>query len=89
MELNPLSACTCNGCTCNLAAAIRKIHESDQEICFLRVLNKSFGAVKSQIMVIGHFPSMNKVFSLVLQFENQFFADEKELEVNQELAAFV
>lgn len=87
--MNPLPTCTCDGCTCNLVAAVRKSHESNQVICFLRGLNKAFSTVKSQIMVIEPVPKMNKVFSLVLQFENQFLADEKELEVMNEVADFV
>lgn len=40
-------------------------------------------------MVMDPLPSMNKVFLLVLQYENQFLVSDKETESLQEVAAFV
>lgn len=87
-ELNPLLVCDCDGCVCNVGATMRKTHEYNQVICFLRVLNKSFSTFKSHIMLMDPIPSMNKVFSLLLQFESQFLDEDKELDVVQEVVAF-
>ncbi|XP_028802468.1 uncharacterized protein LOC114757562 [Neltuma alba] len=48
-----------------------KHHEEDQVIWFLKGLNEQFSSVKSQIMLIDPLPSLNRVFSLVLQQERE------------------
>lgn len=41
-------------------------------IRFLKGQNEQYARVRSQIMLLGHLPLVNKVFSLVVQLERQF-----------------
>ncbi|GAU11490.1 hypothetical protein TSUD_344800 [Trifolium subterraneum] len=73
-ELNshrPIPSCTCpHQCRC---AAMRDAHLfrlEDQVIQFLTDLNSEFAVVKTQILLMDPLPSINKVFSLVVQEES-------------------
>lgn len=70
-SLNPLRACVCEGCFCNIVEAIRKKQEVNLVICFSKGLNASFSSVKSQIMATEPLPSMNRVFALLLQYKRE------------------
>lgn len=84
---NPLPICVCDGCFCNVSESIRKKEEKNLVICFLRALNNSFSSLKSQIMASEPLPSMNKVFSLLIQFEREFHISDKN--PVREIASFV
>jgi hypothetical protein len=73
-ELNshrPMPHCTCiHQCRCEAMRAAQNYRIEDQIIQFLTGLNDSFGVVKTQILLMDPLPSMNKVYSLVIQEEN-------------------
>ncbi|XP_019420684.1 PREDICTED: uncharacterized protein LOC109330868 [Lupinus angustifolius] len=71
-SLRPTPSCTCEiQCRCNLLKSIKDHRESEYVICFLKGLNDQFQTTKSQILLMEPLPSINKVFSLVTQAENQ------------------
>jgi hypothetical protein len=49
----------------------RSHHQLLQIIKFLTGLNEQFAVVKSQILLMDPFPTMNKIFSMVIQHERQ------------------
>jgi len=49
----------------------RRNHTLLYAIRFLTSLNEGFGMVKSQTLLMDPLPSMNKIFSMVLQYERQ------------------
>ncbi|GAU36130.1 hypothetical protein TSUD_292900 [Trifolium subterraneum] len=58
-------------CTCEAMHAARANHSLLHIVRFLISLNDEFSVVKSQVLLIDPLPSLNKVFSMVLQHERQ------------------
>jgi len=48
----------------------RNYHLEDQVIQFLTGLNDQFAIVKTQVLMVDPLPSINKVYSLVVQEES-------------------
>jgi hypothetical protein len=73
-ELNshrPIPLCTCNHqCRCAAMRDARNHRLEDQIIQFLTGLNDNFAVVKTQILLMDPLPSINKVYSLVVQEES-------------------
>ncbi|CAN1758881.1 Retrovirus-related Pol polyprotein from transposon RE1 [Linum perenne] len=68
----PLPSCICNPkCSCNALIRVRGYFQSEQIIRFLRGLNPSFAVVRSQIIRTEPLPSINQVFSMVSQEEQE------------------
>ncbi|GAU31202.1 hypothetical protein TSUD_210590 [Trifolium subterraneum] len=68
----PIPNCSCrNRCTCEAMRSARNNHTMLYAIRFLTGLNEHFAMVKSQILLMDPLPTMNRVFSLVLQHERQ------------------
>ncbi|XP_050890949.1 uncharacterized protein LOC127096421 [Lathyrus oleraceus] len=68
----PLPTCTCRiKCSCEAMRNARSHHRLLQIIRFLTGLNDQFVVVKSQILLMDPFPTMNKIFSMVIQHERQ------------------
>jgi hypothetical protein len=68
----PIPNCSCrNRCTCEAMRSARNNHTVLYAIRFLTGLNEHFAMVKSQILLMDPLPTMNRVFSLVLQHERQ------------------
>ena len=66
----PLPNCTCpHQCRC-VALRVTKERVEDQIIQFLTGLNDQFSVVKTQVLLLDPLPSLNKVFSLVIQEES-------------------
>ncbi|XP_028806869.1 uncharacterized protein LOC114761617 [Neltuma alba] len=65
-NIRPIKACSC-GSTDSAQAHIEK----DYVIRFLRGLNEQYTSVKSQIMLVDPLSPINRVFSLVLQQEQE------------------
>ncbi|KAJ3684366.1 hypothetical protein LUZ61_013530 [Rhynchospora tenuis] len=62
--------CTCHGCTCNMAKDLLKEREDEKTHQFLMGLDDSvFKNVRSHILSMDPLPSLNKVYSLVIQEE--------------------
>ena len=71
-ELNnykPISICSCYHC--GRMKSILDLYSQERVLQFLMRLNDSFSAVRAQILLMDHFPSINKVFSLIIQEEKQ------------------
>ncbi|XP_057993056.1 uncharacterized protein LOC131174038 [Hevea brasiliensis] len=56
-------------CICEALVTVRNYRENDYVIRFLKGLKDQLGNVRSQIMLLEPLPSINKVFSLVVQQE--------------------
>ena len=56
-------------CSCNFTCSCEKYRDHDYTLRFLKGLNERFASVKSQIMLLDPLPSVNHVFSLLLQQE--------------------
>jgi hypothetical protein len=77
-ELNnyiPISICSC--CHCGRMKSILELYSQERVLQFLMGLNDSFSAIRARILLMDHLPSINKVFSLIIQEEK-----EKEICVN-------
>ncbi|KAJ4787232.1 Retroelement pol polyprotein-like [Rhynchospora pubera] len=62
--------CKCKGCTCNAAAEFVKEREEEKIHQFLMGLDDSvFGTVRSSILGMEPLPTLNKVYSMVIQEE--------------------
>jgi hypothetical protein len=60
-------------CVCNSGIANAKHqHEVTRSIRFLTGLNEHFDLVRAQILLLNPLPSLNKIFSMVLQHERQY-----------------
>jgi hypothetical protein len=71
-ELNnyrPISICSC--CHCGRMKSILELYSQERVLQFLMGLNDSFSAVRAQILLMDPLPSINKVFSLIIQEEKQ------------------
>jgi len=73
-ELNshrPMPLCTCiHQCRCEAMRSARYFCLEDQIIQFLTGLNEQFSIVKTQVLLMDPLPSINKVYSLVVQEES-------------------
>ena len=57
-------------CSCGAMKILSNSHNKAYVMRFLMGLNESFDTVQSQILLLDLFPSMSKVYSLVLQEES-------------------
>ncbi|XP_012472497.1 uncharacterized protein LOC105789676 [Gossypium raimondii] len=72
LQFRPLPSYSCiTACSCGAVTTARTYHEQDYVIRFLKGLNDSFSAVRSQILLMDHLPSINKAFSKVIQQERK------------------
>ncbi|GAU30899.1 hypothetical protein TSUD_381130 [Trifolium subterraneum] len=82
----PIPTCTCRvRCNCEAMRAARNNHLLLHTIRFLTGLNDNFSVVKSQILLMDPLPTMNKVFSMVIQHERQGnfpLIDESKISIN-------
>ncbi|XP_024626656.1 uncharacterized protein [Medicago truncatula] len=91
-ELNshrPLPNCSCiHRCCCEASTRAHVYRVEDQIMQFLIGLNDQFSIVKTQILLMDPLPSLNKVYSLVIQEESNHApilslpADESNILVN-------
>ncbi|GAU24572.1 hypothetical protein TSUD_149130 [Trifolium subterraneum] len=76
----PIPTCTCRvRCSCEAMRAARHNHVVLHTIRFLTGLNENFSVVKSQILLMEPLPTLNKVFSMVINFP---LVDESKISVN-------
>ena len=60
--------CSCSyKCTCNALVNVSKYKVQDHIIKFLRGLKDNYLTVRTQILLMDHFPSFNRVCSLITQ----------------------
>ncbi|KAL5169639.1 hypothetical protein HKD37_11G031503 [Glycine soja] len=70
--VSPTQDCSCTvKYTSDLIKSIQKKQEIEPVICFLKGLGEVYGTVKSNILMMDPFPSINKAYALVLQQEGQ------------------
>ncbi|GAU45259.1 hypothetical protein TSUD_291430 [Trifolium subterraneum] len=68
----PIPMCTCRvKCNCEAMRSARNNHNLMYVIRFLTGLNEHFDVVKSQILLMDPLPTLNKIFSMVIQHERQ------------------
>ncbi|KAL5570946.1 hypothetical protein UlMin_020543 [Ulmus minor] len=58
-------------CSCGAMKQLIDLQQHDYVLQFLMGLNKSFSRVRAQIIMLDPLPSINKVFSLIVQEERQ------------------
>lgn len=73
-ELNshrPIPSCTCaQQCRCDAMRSAREFRLEDQIIQYLTGLNEKFSVIKTQDLLLDPLPSINKVYSMVVQEES-------------------
>lgn len=68
----PMPECSCPvQCTCEAMRNARALREEDYIMRFLKGLNESYAMVKSQILLMKILPTLDEVFSMVLEHERQ------------------
>ncbi|CAN1165953.1 hypothetical protein LINPERPRIM_LOCUS34022 [Linum perenne] len=68
----PVPSCSCNPrCSCDALVRVRDYFRTEQIIRFLRGLNPGFSAVRSQILRSDPLPTINNVFAMVAQEEQE------------------
>ncbi|XP_014524079.1 uncharacterized protein LOC106780317 [Vigna radiata var. radiata] len=68
--LRPIPYCSCKiPYSCDLSRISHKYRDMEHVICFLKGLNESYNTVKTQILLMEPLPSINRVFSLIIQQE--------------------
>ena len=71
--LRPLPTCTCGKpYECDLTKVFLKQRDVEHSICFLKGLNDCYNNVKTQVLLMDPLPSINKVFSLIIQQERKY-----------------
>ncbi|XP_039071462.1 uncharacterized protein LOC120218595 [Hibiscus syriacus] len=63
--------CSCLQCTCGVVQRMIAEQQQEEVIQFLMGLNESYAHIRGQILLMDHLPSISKVFTLVVQEENQ------------------
>ncbi|KAK6131665.1 hypothetical protein DH2020_034572 [Rehmannia glutinosa] len=67
----PLPYCSCGLCTRNALRSFSGVQSCNYVFKFLMGLNDSFEGIRGQILLLSPTPSLDKVFSMVLQDERQ------------------
>ena len=66
----PFTVCNC-ACVYGSKSSQLDAQHKEHVFCFLMGLNDSYGTLIGQILLIEPFPSLSKVFSLILQEEKR------------------
>ena len=66
---SPSPSCSCGKCTCNVNKRLIDLQSRESVMKFLMGINDSFSQVRTHILFMDHFPSLNKVYSLLIQEE--------------------
>ncbi|MCI07650.1 retrovirus-related pol polyprotein from transposon TNT 1-94, partial [Trifolium medium] len=84
----PMPVCNCpHKCMCVTGIVnVRTQHELVRTIRFLTGLNDSFDLVRSQILLMDPLPQINKVFSMMIQYERQFASSTVTLDLDDNKA---
>ncbi|XP_019416439.1 PREDICTED: uncharacterized protein LOC109327737 [Lupinus angustifolius] len=71
-SLRPMPSCTCSiKCKCGQVNIFRAYRENEYVLCFLKGLNEEFNTTRTQIRLMEPLPTINKAFSLIIQYERQ------------------
>lgn len=63
--------CICGQCSCGGVKELHSYLQTEYVMLFLMGLNDSFTHIRSQLLLTDPIPSINKVFSLIIQEERQ------------------
>ena len=67
----PLPLCSCEKCVCHVNERISNLHHREAIMQLLMGLNDSFSHIQGQILLMDPIPSVDKVYSLLIQDEKQ------------------
>ncbi|XP_030963078.1 probable serine/threonine-protein kinase roco5 isoform X2 [Quercus lobata] len=70
-HVRPFPVCSCGSCTCNLGQKVSDLQHQDLVVRFLMGLNDSYSQVRAQILLMDPLPSINEVYSLLIQEERE------------------
>ncbi|KAL4597736.1 hypothetical protein ACB092_11G010400 [Castanea dentata] len=70
-NFRPFPTCSCGSCTCNLDKKLSDLQHQDLVMQFLVGLNDSYAQVRAQILLMDPLPSINELYSLLIQEERQ------------------
>ncbi|XP_021763427.1 uncharacterized protein LOC110728098 [Chenopodium quinoa] len=65
--LEPLPACVCTGCNCNLTQQLLKSQQNQRLVHFLMKVHDKYSHIKSTILMMNPLPTVSKAYSLLLQ----------------------
>lgn len=71
--------------SCGTINFVKKYHEKDYVICFIKGLNERFSHSKSHIIVMNSLSDIDKTFSLVIQQEHELLGSIFGSQVNEKL----
>ncbi|XP_031280100.1 uncharacterized protein LOC116138529 [Pistacia vera] len=63
--------CSCGKCTCNEVKNLNNHHQTEYMMSFLMGLDDYFSQVRGQLLLMDPMPPINRVFSLIVQEEQQ------------------
>ncbi|XP_072081019.1 uncharacterized protein [Arachis hypogaea] len=78
-DFRSIPGCECVKYECGLGV-VRQQREEDRVTKFLRGLGEQYSTVKSQVMLMDEFPSVNKILSMITQQERQLFSFDNALD---------
>ena len=76
-------------CTCGALKTVLSYHHQQHVYQFLMGLNESYSHIRGQILLIDPLPSINKVFSLIIQEERQRMISSSSVSFNQNTTALL
>ncbi|KAF7836829.1 auxin response factor 19-like isoform X1 [Senna tora] len=69
-NFDPVPTCKCGGCTCNITTTLEKKREDERVHTFLLGLDDNlYSTVRSTVLAQDPLPSVNKVYSILIQEE--------------------
>lgn len=71
VDYKTIPSCSCGVCTCGSMASQAEYQEEECTMNFLMGLSDSFSSIRGHILLMQPLPSLNNVFSLVIQEEKQ------------------
>lgn len=71
VDFQPKCWCNCTTCRCNSAQCWIDFQQTEFAMHFLMGLNDSFAQLRSHFLSLEPFPSLSKIFSVVIQEERQ------------------
>ncbi|XP_075633672.1 uncharacterized protein LOC142606162 [Castanea sativa] len=71
MNYEPIPLCSCEKCVTHVNEKISNLHHREAIMQLLMGLNDSFSHIRGQILLMDPIPSVDKVYSLLIQDEKQ------------------
>ncbi|XP_014503278.1 uncharacterized protein LOC106763625 [Vigna radiata var. radiata] len=82
-SLRPIPCCTCKvPCSYDLSKTFHNYREVEHVVCFLKRLNDYYNTVRTHILLMEPLPSINRVFSFIMQQESYDSIDDPNLVEN-------